>query len=119
MIDFDFRLGFWVAENPKKTILLSWLSVLVCCLGFYNFHQERDPLKLWVPENSKFLQNTQFIIKNFGEGVRTQNVLIVAKDNVLTPEVLTTLEIINKEVNAIKVVGDEGEEIELEKICFK
>lgn len=116
---FNSRLGFWVAENPKKTICLSWLSVLVCCLGFINFHQERDPLKLWVPENSKFLQHTQFIINNFGEGIRTQNVLIEAKDNVLTLEVLKTIEIINREVNSIRVVGEEGEEIDLEKICFK
>lgn len=72
-----------------------------------------------MPENSKFLLNTQFIIKNFGEGVRTQNVLVVAKDNVLTPEVLRTIEIINSEVNSIQVVGEEGKEIDFEKLCFK
>lgn len=112
------RLGFNVAENPRKTIALSWLSVLICCLGFFNFHQERDPLKLWVPENSQFLKNTQFIIKNFGEGVRTQNILITSKDDVLTPEVMQILAIINQEVNQIKVKGD-GEDVDLEKICFK
>lgn len=99
--------------------MFAWLSVLICCLGFFNFYQERDPLKLWVPENSQFLKNTQFIIKNFGEGVRIQNILIVAKDDVLTPEVMQTLAIINREISEIKVKGDDGENVDLEKICFK
>lgn len=115
---FIYRLGFTVAASPRKTILLAWLSVLICCLGFFNFTQERDPLKLWVPSNSQFLKNTEFIIKKFGEGIRTQNVLIVAERNVLTPDVLLKLDIINREINAIRVMGDNGV-VDFEKICFK
>lgn len=114
-----YSLGFLVAENPFKTIAFALLSVLICCVGFLNFYQERDPLKLWVPEDSTFLKNTQFIIKNFGEGIRTQNVLIVAKDDVLTPEVMQKLAIINKEIKDIQVIGEKGEVIDLDKICFK
>lgn len=112
-------MGYYVAANPKKTIIFSWLSVLICCVGFLNFYQERDPLKLWVPEQSTFLKNTQFIIKNYGEGIRTQNVLIVAKDDVLTPEVMQKMSIINKEISEIRAKGEEGEDVDLEKICFK
>lgn len=91
----------------------------MCSLGFLNFSQQRDPLKLWVPENSQFLVNTKTIMNNFEEGYRAQHVLIVAEDNVLTPEVLRKLAVIDKEVNDIKAIGEEGEEINLEKICFK
>lgn len=107
-----------MAENPKKTICLSWLTVAICCLGFMNFYQERDPLKLWVPSNSQFLVNTKFIMNKFGEGMRKQNVLIVA-DDVLRPEVMQKLDIINKEINDIKAVGENDEEINLDKTCFK
>lgn len=51
--------------------------------------------------------------------MRTQNILIVAKDDVLTPEVMQTLAIINREISEIKVKGDDGENVDLEKICFK
>lgn len=75
-------------------------------------------LILQVPENSQFLKDTKFIVNNFEEGVRAQNVLIVA-DNVLTPNVLNKLAVINKEVNDIKAIGENGDEIDLEKLCFK
>jgi hypothetical protein len=75
-------------------------------------------LQLWVPDNSQFLVNTKFIMNNFGEGVRTQNVLVVSRDDVLTPEVLLKLAIINKEINDIRSVGENGE-VDLEKLCFK
>lgn len=75
-------------------------------------------MKLWVPENSKFLKNTQFIIDNFGEGIRVQNVLIVAESDVLTPEVLQKLDVINTEINDIRVIG-ERDVVDFEKLCFK
>jgi Niemann-Pick C1 protein len=112
------RLGYNVAEHPKKTILFSWLTVLLCCLGFLNFYQERDPLKLWVPDNSQFLVNTKFIMNKFGEAVRKQNVLIVA-DDVLTPEVMKKLAIISREINGIKAKGENNEQIDLDTTCFK
>lgn len=115
---FPRRLGFFVAENPKLTICLSFLTAALCCLGFLNFYQERDPLKLWVPSNSEFLVNTKFIMKEFSEGIRTQNVLIVA-DDVLQPEVMRKLDIISKEIQNIKVSGETGEEIDLNKLCFQ
>mgnify|MGYP007092094638 CR=1 FL=1 len=116
---FNFRLGFNVAENPKKTISLAFLVVLICCIGFFNFKQERDPLKLWVPKNSKFLLDTKFIINQFGEGLRTQNVLLVSAENVLTPEIMVKLGIINKEINDIRASDEKGEKIDFQDICLK
>lgn len=50
--------------------------------------------------------------------MRKQNVLIVAED-VLRPEVMQKLAIINREINNIKAKGEKDEEIDLDKICFK
>lgn len=72
-----------------------------------------------MPEDSTFLKHTQFIIKNYGEGIRMQNVLIVAKDDVLTPENMQILASINKAVSDIKVLGEHEEMIDFEDICFK
>jgi Niemann-Pick C1 protein len=94
------------------------LTVAICSLGFINFYQERDPLKLWVPDNSQFLINTKFIMEKFGEGIRTQNVLIVA-DDVLRPEIMKKLDIISKEISNIKAVGENNEEVTLDNSCFQ
>lgn len=58
-------------------------------------------------------------MENFEEGFRAQHVLVVAEDNILTPEVMRKLAVIDKEINDIKTIGEEGEEIDFEKICFK
>lgn len=47
-----------------------------------------------------------------------QNVLIIAED-VLTSKVLQKLDIINREINAIRVIGDRDQLVDLDKICFK
>lgn len=71
-----------------------------------------------VPDNIDFLKNTKFIMNNFQEGIRSENVMIVA-DNVLKPEVFNKLVTIVDRVNDIKAVGENGEEINLQKLCFK
>lgn len=48
-----------------------------------------------------------------------QNVLIVAEDDVLTSKVMQKLDIINREINAIRVIGDRDQLVDLDKICFK
>lgn len=65
------------------------------------------------------MKNTKFIMDNFQEGIRTENVMLVAKENVLKPEVFKKLATIVDEINDIKAVGEDGEEINLQKLCFK
>lgn len=111
-------MGFIVASNPWKTITLSWIIVFLCCTGLLRFHNEKDPLKLWVPKNSDFLKHTKFIMQNFEIGMRAQSVIIVA-DDVLEPNVMKTLSIINKEINDMKTTDLNNEIINLDKMCFK
>nr|CAD7259163.1 unnamed protein product [Timema shepardi] len=59
----------------------------VSSLGLLRFYQEKHPLKLWIPPNSDFSHDTEWLITQFGEGIRTQAVLVTAPD-VLTPHVL-------------------------------
>lgn len=71
-----------------------------------------------VPDNIDFLKNTKFIMNNFQEGIRTENVMIVA-DNVLKPDIFHKLRRIIDEVYEIKAIGENGEEVTLQKLCFK
>lgn len=40
--NFFYRLGFWVATRPKRTLLVSVVLVIACCFGFVNFKLEAD-----------------------------------------------------------------------------
>lgn len=57
-------------------------------------------------------------MNNFQEGIRTENVMIVA-DNVLKPEVFQKLRRIIDEVYNVRAIGEKGDEVSLQKLCFK
>ncbi|CAN0410468.1 unnamed protein product [Ectocarpus sp. 8 AP-2014] len=40
--NFFYRLGYWVATHPKRTLLISLVFVIACCFGFANFRVEAD-----------------------------------------------------------------------------
>ena len=46
------KLGARVARNPKKTILVSLISVALCSLGLLNLRVENRTVKLFVPQNT-------------------------------------------------------------------
>ncbi|KAG5683724.1 hypothetical protein PVAND_012989 [Polypedilum vanderplanki] len=86
--------------------------------SFLNFHQERDPIKLWVPDNIDFHKHTKFIMNNYKEGVRAEAIMIIS-DNVLRPEVFEKLHTITEKINQITIKGDHGENLNLTNLCFK
>ena len=56
-------------------------------LGVLRFYQEKDPIKLWIPRNSDFIRDANWLKNQFREGYRLQSILITAP-NVLEPQVL-------------------------------
>lgn len=54
---FTFRLGYKIATHPWNTIIVSFLLVLGCSVGVITFHNEKNPLKLWIPQGT--------LIKNY------------------------------------------------------
>lgn len=115
---FFYRLGVHIANNPWRTIALSWLVVGLCSLGFFRFHQERSPMKLWVPQNSKFLHDTNWMIEHFKEGNRVETVMLTSPD-VLTPEVLQRLANITEDIVSVAVANSKGHTISWKDVCFK
>jgi len=54
-----------VAGNPIKTILLCLISCGLCGIGLLNFSEENNAFKLWIPSNSDFYKNNEWLEKNF------------------------------------------------------
>ncbi|XP_062553950.1 patched domain-containing protein 3-like [Armigeres subalbatus] len=113
-----YRLGRLVGNNPWRTIIACWLVVAICSLGFLRFHQEKSPMKLWIPQDSKFLHDTNWVIDNFKEGNRIETVMLTAPD-VLTPEVLQKLADITDKIMNLTVINSHGKTIGWNEVCFK
>lgn len=73
--------------RPLSTIALCWGFVLLSAFGFLRFHQEKNPMKLWVPPYTTFVEDSNWLMSRLQNGFRTEVALITA-DDVLTPQVL-------------------------------
>ena len=69
------------------------MIVLISLSGLYFFHQEKNPVKLWVPQDSDFVRDTEWMFKQFEQGLRIENMILTA-DNILEPQVLTKVSIV-------------------------
>lgn len=76
-----------MAQNPRMYILLTFVFILAMMAGFLCFRQERNPLELWIPGDSTFYTDTNWLMGEYGEGLRLQTVLITAPD-VLQPNIM-------------------------------
>lgn len=109
-----------MATYPWATIGLCFAFVFLTGLGFLRFRTERDPLKLWIPHNSKFLADTEWLVNTFKEGVRMEHSLITAP-NVLHPDVLSRLLDITEAVLTLEADIDDPklDKVKYSDICLK
>jgi len=87
ILSFTCRLGVRIAENPLRWILGCSVIILICISGLYWFRQEKNPTKLWVPPDSDFVYDTEWLLSHYEEAVRTE-VFILTSDNVLDKQAL-------------------------------
>lgn len=111
---FFYGLGLRIARRPLKWIIGSTVIVLISLSGLYFFHQEKNPVKLWVPQDSDFVRDTDWMFKQFKQGLRIENMILTA-DNVLEPNVLTKLNEITKEIISVQT----PDQIAWTDVCFK
>ncbi|XP_076549025.1 patched-related protein 9 isoform X2 [Osmia lignaria lignaria] len=111
---FFYKLGLRIARRPVKWLIGSAVIVLVSLSGLYFFHQEKNPVKLWVPQDSDFVHDTEWMIQQFGQGLRTESMILTA-DDVLEPEVLVKLNNITQQV----LYAQTSDHIAWTDVCFK
>ncbi|CAN0007994.1 unnamed protein product, partial [Ectocarpus sp. 12 AP-2014] len=84
---FFYRLGYWVATHPKRTLLISLVFVIACCFGFANFRIEADGEDLWVPAESLAKDQQDIIVQDFDDDGEYAAFLVESPSgNVLTKE---------------------------------
>lgn len=110
---FFQSLGLQIAKNPKKWMICTAIMVLGCVAGLFRFRQEKNPLKLWVPPDSDFIRDTEWLMSTFKEGQKIETLLLKAND-VLEPEILYRLNEITK-----RVFDAQFNKIAWTDVCFK
>nr|XP_033338744.1 NPC intracellular cholesterol transporter 1-like isoform X2 [Megalopta genalis] len=111
---FFYGLGLKIARRPLKWLICSIVIVLISLSGLHSFHQEKNPMRLWIPQDSDFVRDTDWMIDQFGQGLRLESMILTA-DNVLQPEILITLNEILKQV----VASQTPDHIAWTDVCFK
>lgn len=89
---FFYWYGKKVSTYPWYFLLGCLLGSGLCGIGLISFSEETNAFKLWVPSNSDFVANNEWLQQNFPPDTRFNNILISAP-NVLTPEVLLQVRI--------------------------
>ncbi|XP_039299028.1 NPC intracellular cholesterol transporter 1 homolog 1b [Nilaparvata lugens] len=108
-----FRYGVLIGNHPWRFIALSICLAMLCCLGLLKFRQEKHPMKLWIPPESDFARDTDWIMAEFREGYRVQSLLVTAP-NVLEPYVLhKVLKMRNR------IYASQLDNTTFEDVCFR
>ena len=84
---YVLRWGIAVAKYPWYFIVGVLITAGTCSIGLVNFTTENRPTKLWIPQDSGFVENTEWLQNNFPNDIRLQS-MILATEDVLRPEVL-------------------------------
>ncbi|XP_058809233.1 NPC intracellular cholesterol transporter 1-like isoform X2 [Phymastichus coffea] len=66
------------------------IVILLCLGGLLKFRQEKNPLKLWVPPDSDFVRDTEWLTSTFKEGQKIES-MIFAADDIFEPDALYRL----------------------------
>ncbi|XP_011338785.1 NPC1-like intracellular cholesterol transporter 1 isoform X2 [Ooceraea biroi] len=98
---FFYRLGVRIARNPLRWMLGCSMIILICVSGLFRFRQEKNPTKLWVPPDSDFVLDTEWLMSHYKEAIRTQ-VFLLTGDNILNKQALIKLNEITKQMTSVQ-----------------
>lgn len=99
--DFFYWYGKTVATWPVAFIIGSLFICGLCTLGLFKYTEEGNPYKLWIPQESDFVKNSEWLWENFPPDLRFHSVIITA-DNVLEPSVIQHMLKIHEQVAQIQ-----------------
>eukprot|EP00095_Tigriopus_kingsejongensis_P003543 maker-scaffold106_size358372-snap-gene-2.28 protein:Tk03543 transcript:maker-scaffold106_size358372-snap-gene-2.28-mRNA-1 annotation:"patched domain-containing protein 3-like" len=99
------RHGQWVASHPYLVILFSSLLVALGGAGLVNFHWEANAIKLWIPTNSDFVKDFNYLWNNHPPEMRFHSVLFTtdSEENILQPKYIQQMYRARKAVDAIRL----------------
>nr|XP_012232571.1 PREDICTED: Niemann-Pick C1 protein-like [Linepithema humile]XP_012232572.1 PREDICTED: Niemann-Pick C1 protein-like [Linepithema humile] len=114
---FFYRLGVNIAQSPLKWMLGCFVIILLCILGLFRFRQEKNPVKLWVPPDSDFVSETDWLMSHYEEALRIET-FILTGDNILEQKALIKLNEITKQIMKLST-QTQNQNISWTNVCMK
>lgn len=113
-----FRVGFTVASNPFKTLLITSVLVVISLVGLLRFRSESRADELWVPQGTVALSNQEYVVANYGRTARVSSIAFTVRDN--GPELLSKpamMAMLDVAGDAFDVVAEGG--VNVRERCLK
>jgi len=102
--------GSFVAERPAQVILASLALSALSAIGLLNFKMEHKANMLWIPPDSTYNINQDWLNANFKKTERRE-LVIIKSENVLTPTSLQKMMELHNALLDIEVDGKRFEDI--------
>ena len=115
-----FRYGFKVGQFPWWFAAGCLLFTGLCGIGLINYTTENNAFRLWIAKDSQFVKNYEFLVQNYPQDVRFNNVILSSQtegQNVLNGESLALLQRILEGVAQEIVVANDTKR--WEQLCKK
>ena len=113
--NFFLKYGETVARKPLYFILACVALTALCGVGLLRFRAENEGIKLWIPKNSDFRINNDWIFENFPRGLRFNSLILTSGENILDPEVIKAMWRIRKDIAGISNKNNDT----WDKMCMK
>lgn len=74
-----FKLGYFVSGYPWTVIIISLLLACLLSIGSIQFETQKQPERLWVPQDTTALEHKEWLDSNFPSYIRPERVIFTHK----------------------------------------
>ena len=100
--DLFAAYGRFVARDPMIMIVSCFLVTGFFLIGMINYRTENNAFKLWIPDNSDFVKNFQWLEENSPPDIRFNSLIVSTEENILTPAVLLHMWRVHDQVEGLR-----------------
>ena len=73
--------GSFVARRPLTMISVCLIVTGLAMIGLMNYRTENNRFKLWIPDNSDFIKNYEWLEENSPPDVRFNSMILASESN--------------------------------------
>ncbi|KAG7199741.1 hypothetical protein KM043_000413 [Ampulex compressa] len=100
-----YRIGLSIGSKPWLWLIISACISCACGPGMLLWKEEVDDVELFMPKDSVVRADAKWVKEHFRDDLRYESIIVVAP-NVLEPEVLRSIDDIERDVKGIVVNED-------------
>ena len=94
--------GRLVARFPLIMICSCFVATGLALIGMVRYRTENNAFKLWIPDNSDFVKNFEWLEENSPPDIRFNSLILATEGNILTPPVLLHMVRLHSKVESLR-----------------